>query len=59
MSVERFVESFGGIFEHSPWIAERAWNLELGPAHDTAIGLAQCAVPGLSIGIRPMSVWPS
>nr|WP_255552233.1 allantoinase PuuE [Maritimibacter dapengensis] len=34
-----FVETFGGIFEHSPWIAERAHALELGPAHDSAIGL--------------------
>jgi len=34
-----FVARFGGIFEHSPWIAERAWALELGLAHDTATGL--------------------
>ena len=34
-----FVARFGGVFEHSPWIAERAWELELGPAHDTAVGL--------------------
>ncbi|NOD77159.1 MULTISPECIES: allantoinase PuuE [unclassified Ruegeria] len=34
-----FVEAFGGIFEHSAWIAERAFDLELGPAHDTAGGL--------------------
>ena len=34
-----FIEAFGGIFEHSPWIAERAFNDELGPANDTAIGL--------------------
>jgi OHCU decarboxylase len=34
-----FVARFGGIFEHSSWIAERAWYMELGPAHDTAIGL--------------------
>ena len=34
-----FVAAYGGIFEHSPWIAERAFDLELGPAHDTAIGL--------------------
>jgi OHCU decarboxylase len=34
-----FVDKFGGIFEHSPWIAERAWDLELGPAHDSAGGL--------------------
>jgi OHCU decarboxylase len=34
-----FVAAYGGIFEHSPWIAERAHALELGPAHDTATGL--------------------
>ena len=34
-----FVARFGGVFEHSPWIAERAWELELGPAHDSAAGL--------------------
>ncbi len=34
-----FVARFGGIFEHSAWIAERAFDLELGPAHDSAIGL--------------------
>ena len=31
--------AIGGIFEHSPWIAERAFALELGPAHDSATGL--------------------
>ncbi len=36
---DAFVVKFGGIFEHSPWIAERAFDGELGPAHDTAIGL--------------------
>ena len=35
-----FVAQFGSIFEHSPWIAERAHALELGAAHDTAAGLA-------------------
>jgi chitin deacetylase len=39
MTRERFVERFGSIFEHSPWIAERAFDLELGPAHDCATGL--------------------
>jgi urate oxidase len=34
-----FVTRYGSIFEHSPWIAERAWAGELGPASDTAIGL--------------------
>jgi len=35
----KFVEKFGGVFEHSPWIAERAHGLELAPAHDCAIGV--------------------
>ena len=39
MPRETFVARFGSIFEHSPWIADRAWALELGPAHDCAIGL--------------------
>jgi OHCU decarboxylase len=39
MSQGRFVEAFGGIFEHSPWVAERAYGLELGPTHDTATGV--------------------
>ena len=34
-----FIAEFGGIFEHSPWIAERAFALELGPAHDSATGM--------------------
>ena len=39
MPKDRFVEVYGGIFEHSPWIAERAHELELGPTHDTATGV--------------------
>jgi OHCU decarboxylase len=39
MTRETFVATYGSIFEHSPWIAERAFDLELGPAHDGAIGL--------------------
>ncbi|WP_170545146.1 allantoinase PuuE [Ruegeria arenilitoris] len=39
MQRDEFVAAYGGIFEHSAWIAERAFDLELGPAHDTAGGL--------------------
>jgi OHCU decarboxylase len=39
MSREGFVDVFGGVFEHSPWVAERAHALELGPTHDTAAGV--------------------
>lgn len=46
MSRKDFVAKFGGVFEHSAWIAERAFELELGPAHDSAGGLhnALCRV---------------
>ena len=40
MSRDVFVQRFGGVFESSSWIAERAFDLELGPAHDSAGGLA-------------------
>lgn len=39
MDEERFVEQYGSIIEHSAWIAKAAHAMELGPAHDTAIGL--------------------
>jgi len=26
LTLEQFVARFGGVFEHSPWVAERAWN---------------------------------
>jgi OHCU decarboxylase len=46
MDRARFVALYGGIFEHSPWIADRAFDLELGPAHDCAAGVhnALCRV---------------
>ncbi|MBS8226893.1 allantoinase PuuE [Vannielia litorea] len=39
MDMERFVEAFGGIFEHSAWIAEAAHAQELGPHSDDAAGM--------------------
>ncbi len=39
MERDAFVVAYGSIFEHSAWIAERAFDLELGPVHDTAGGL--------------------
>jgi len=40
MDPEAFVAKFGGIYEHSPWIAERVWEGEMGAVHDRASGLA-------------------
>lgn len=39
MDKQTYVAEFGGIFEHSPWIAEGAYDLELGPTHDNAAGV--------------------
>ncbi len=39
MDQPTFVSEFGGVFEHSPWIAEGAFDLELGPTHDNAAGV--------------------
>ncbi|MEJ2035111.1 MAG: allantoinase PuuE [Maritimibacter sp.] len=46
LSKAEFLQEFAGIFEHSPWIAEAAFELELGPAHSSAIGMhnALCRV---------------
>lgn len=39
MDKNTFVAAYGGIFEHSPWVAEGAHALELGHTHDTAVGV--------------------
>ncbi len=39
MERDVFVQNYSSVFEHSPWVAERAHRLELGPAHDSATGL--------------------
>ncbi|HMR33735.1 MAG TPA: 2-oxo-4-hydroxy-4-carboxy-5-ureidoimidazoline decarboxylase [Geminicoccaceae bacterium] len=39
MSRAEFVERFGGVFEHSPWIAEAAFDAGLAGDADSAAGL--------------------
>jgi peptidoglycan/xylan/chitin deacetylase (PgdA/CDA1 family)/2-oxo-4-hydroxy-4-carboxy--5-ureidoimidazoline (OHCU) decarboxylase len=39
LSEQAFIKKFSEIFENGRWIAEGAYNLELGPSHNTAIGL--------------------
>ncbi|MDE1567633.1 allantoinase PuuE [Aquabacter sediminis] len=39
LSKALFVERFGGVFEHSPWIAEGAYEAGLSQAEDTPDGL--------------------
>ncbi|MFN3279752.1 MAG: allantoinase PuuE [Paracoccus hibiscisoli] len=40
MDRDAFVARFGGVYEHSPFIAERVWDAEMGAAHDTPTGLS-------------------
>lgn len=40
MSRAAFVARFGGIYEHSPWIAEVAYDRGVSPESDTVEGLA-------------------
>jgi OHCU decarboxylase len=46
MDQSSFVAQFGGVFEHSPFIAQRAWDLGLIRAPLTALGVhaALCSV---------------
>lgn len=34
MDKATFIATFGGVYEHSPWVAEAIWNAGLKPAHD-------------------------
>lgn len=40
MTRDAFVARFGGVYEHSPWVAERAWDAGLGEETATAGGLS-------------------
>ncbi|WMT86067.1 allantoinase PuuE [Pelagibacterium sp. 26DY04] len=39
MDAETFMATFDGVFEHSPFIAQRAFEAELGPVNDTPFGI--------------------
>ena len=41
MNRDEFVDVFGGVYEHSPFIAAAAYEAELSPTHDSAEGLSQ------------------
>lgn len=40
MTRAEFVAAFGGVYEHSPWIAGAVWDCGLDSRHDTAAALA-------------------
>ena len=45
-----FMARFGGIFEHSPWVAARAFAAGLGPETDKAAGLHAAMVTAMRAG---------
>lgn len=47
---DEFVARYGSIFEHSPWIAERAYDVGFSQEEDTASGL--CSRNDESISLR-------
>ena len=47
-----FVARFGGVFEHSPWIAEAAFDAGLPKAPPTAERLHACMVAALRAGTK-------
>ena len=47
---DAFVARFGGVFEHSPWVAAAAFDAGLPAAAMTAEGLHRCMVAALRAG---------
>ena len=45
-----FVERFGGIYEHSPWVAEATYDRGLTATEDTAAGLASAMAGAMARG---------
>jgi 2-oxo-4-hydroxy-4-carboxy-5-ureidoimidazoline decarboxylase len=42
MDRRTFLEVFGGVYEHSPWVAHSVWRAGITPAHDRIETLADC-----------------
>jgi len=40
LSKEAFIETYGGVYEHSPWVAEIAFDTGLSDNEDNALGLS-------------------
>lgn len=45
-----FVERFGGVYEHSRWVAEAAWDAGLSASEDNAEGLARAMARAMAGG---------
>jgi 2-oxo-4-hydroxy-4-carboxy-5-ureidoimidazoline decarboxylase len=52
MTRPEFVAGFGGIYEHSPWVAEAVYDARLAPAHDSLEGLHAAMVEAVALAPR-------
>jgi len=52
MSKPDFVKQFGGIYEHSPWVAEAVYDARLHPAHDSLEALHAAMVEAVASAPR-------
>lgn len=41
MDLPSFLEIYGGVYEHSPWVAQTAWESGLTDNHNTSAGLSE------------------
>jgi 2-oxo-4-hydroxy-4-carboxy-5-ureidoimidazoline decarboxylase len=52
MTRPEFVKRFGGVYEHSPWIAEAVYDARLRPAHDGVKALHTAMVEAVETAPR-------
>jgi OHCU decarboxylase len=52
MTRPEFVKRFGGVYEHSPWIAEAVYDARLHPAHDGVKALHTAMVEAVETAPR-------
>ncbi len=52
MAKDDFVRVFGGVYEHSPWIAETVWELDPGSGPGPDMGAARDTAEGLHRAFR-------
>ena len=52
MTRPEFVKRFGGVYEHSPWIAEAVYDARLRPAHDGVKALHMAMVEAVETALR-------
>ncbi len=56
LSENEFVELFGGVYEHSPWIAQLTWQGGLDKTHDSVSKLAKALASTVDVADQVMQL---